>query len=242
MEAPVKLDLLAFGAHPDDVELSAAGTLLVQKSLGNSIGIIDLTAGELGTRGTAETRAQEAATAAGILGLSIRENLGFADGFFSNDQEHQLAIIRVIRKFRPRIVLANALSDRHPDHGRAAELVARSCFLAGLRRIETWMENDVQEPWRPEQVFHYIQDRHAKPDFVVDITPFWEDKMRAIRAFTSQFYTPGANEPETPISGKDFIGFLEARAREMGRISGVPFAEGFLVQRIPMVDNLFHLR
>lgn len=241
MAAAVKLDILAFGAHPDDVELSAAGTLLKQKSLGNSIGIIDLTAGELGTRGNAATRAAEAAEAALILGLSARENLGFADGFFINDQEHQRAIIRIIRKYQPRVVLANALSDRHPDHGRAAELVARACFLSGLRRIETWLEDEVQEPWRPDQVFHYIQDRHAKPDFVVDITPFWEGKMKAIKAFTTQFHNPDANEPQTPISGKDFIHFLEARAREMGRISGVEFAEGFHVQRAPMVHSLMDL-
>jgi bacillithiol biosynthesis deacetylase BshB1 len=241
MEASMKLDILAFGAHPDDVELSAAGTLLRQKSLGNNIGIVDLTAGELGTRGTAETRAAEASEASAILGLSVRENLGFSDGFFSNDKEHQLSIIRIIRKYRPRVVLANAISDRHPDHGRAAELVARACFLAGLRRIETKMEDEVQEAWRPDQVFHYIQDRHAKPDFVVDITPFWEGKMKAIRAFATQFHNPDAGEPETPISGKDFIHFLEARAREMGRISGVEFAEGFHVQRAPMVHSLMDL-
>lgn len=241
METAINLDILAFGAHPDDVELSASGTLLRQKSLGNSIGIVDLTAGELGTRGTAETRAAEAAAASAILGLSARENLGFADGFFANDKEHQLAIVKMIRKYRPRVVLANAISDRHPDHGRAAELVSRACFLAGLRRIETWMEDQVQEAWRPEQVFHYIQDRHAKPDFVVDITPFWEGKMKAIRAFATQFHNPDAGEPETPISGKDFIHFLEARAREMGRISGVEFAEGFHAQRPPMVQDLMRL-
>lgn len=241
METTINLDILAFGAHPDDVELSASGTLLRQQSLGYTIGIVDLTAGELGTRGTAETRAAEAAAASSVLGLSARENLGFADGFFANDKEHQLAIVKIIRKYRPRVVLANAISDRHPDHGRAAELVSRSCFLAGLRRIETRIEDEVQEPWRIEQLFHYIQDRHAKPDFVVDITPFWEVKMKAIRAFATQFHNPDATEPDTPISGKDFIHFLEARAREMGRISGVEFAEGFHAPRPPMVSDLLGL-
>lgn len=242
MEDALKLDILAFAAHPDDAELSCGGTLLAHRARGYRIGIVDLTQGELGTRGDVTTRMAEASAAAEILGLSYRQNLGMADGFFVNDREHQLAIIRVIRSLRPAIVLANAIRDRHTDHGKGAELTAHACFLAGLSRIETY--DDMGRPqaaWRPGHVYHYIQDRHITPDLVVDISPHWEQKKAAIMAYGSQFWKPDGGGPQTPISGEDFLLFLEGRARDMGRSIGVTFGEGFTSARPPGTTDLFRL-
>jgi bacillithiol biosynthesis deacetylase BshB1 len=232
----MKLDILAFGAHPDDVEISCSGTILKHIHLGYKCGIIDLTQGELGTRGSGELRLQEAERAKAILGIEARENLGFADGFFLNDREHQLPIIKMIRKYQPEIVLANSVHDRHPDHGKAAKLVADACFLAGLIKIETG-----QEAWRPRVVYHYIQDVYIHPDLTVDITPYFDKKMESIKAYTSQFYTPDSDLPETPISGKDFLDFLVGRAKLVGRPIGAKYAEGFTAARNVGVKNLFDL-
>lgn len=231
-----QLDILAFAAHPDDVELSASGTLLRHIELGYSAGIVDLTRGELGTRGTPELRDREAADAAKFLGLSARENLGLSDGFFKNDRDSQLQVIRIVRKYRPRIVLCNAVTDRHIDHGRGGQLVADSCFLSGLIKIDTG-----QEAWRPAAIYHYIQDRYIPPDFVVDITAQMDKKLEAVMLYRSQFYDPASDEPETPISGKAFLEFLKARARDLGRQAGYDFAEGFTVERYPGVRNFFDL-
>lgn len=232
----MKLDILAFGAHPDDVEISCAGTILKHIDLGYKCGIIDLTQGELGTRGSAELRLVEAENAKSILGISARENLGFADGFFQNDKEHQLPIINMIRKYRPEIVLANSIQDRHPDHGKGAKLVADACFLAGLIKVETR-----QEAWRPKAVYHYIQDEFIHPDLTVDVTPYFDKKIEAILAYSSQFYNPQSDEPDTPISGKEFLDFLKGRARTYGRPIGAELAEGFTAARNIGVRNLFDL-
>lgn len=237
----MKLDILAFAAHPDDVELSCSGTLAKHQSEENKIGIVDLTRGELGTRGDAETRDKESAKASSILKLDARENLEFKDGFFTIDQKHQLPIIEMIRKYKPEIVLCNAVSDRHPDHGRAAKLVSESCFLSGLKKVETHHNGVIQEAWRPKAVYHYIQDYYIEPDFVVDITPFWDIKLQSILAYSSQFYNPDSKEPITPIATKEFIDFLEARARQLGRPAGFTFAEGFTVERTPAVNLLSDL-
>jgi bacillithiol biosynthesis deacetylase BshB1 len=225
----LKLDILAFAAHPDDVELACSGTLLHHIAVGKKVGIVDLTRGELGTRGTAELRDKEAEKSSKIMGIDARENLKLADGFFEDNKENQLKIIEMIRKYQPELVLANAITDRHIDHGRAAELVHNSCFLAGLSKIST---GDLKA-WRPKGVLHYIQDYYLKPDVVVDITPWFEKKKECIMAFSSQFYNPESKEPETPISGELFFKFLEARAREMGRLIGVEFGEGF-VSKTPL--------
>lgn len=232
----MKLDILAFGAHPDDVEISAAGTILKHIELGYKCGIIDLTQGELGTRGSGDLRLKEAERSMQILGISARENLGFADGFFLNDRAHQLPIIKMIRKYRPEIVLANSVHDRHPDHGKAAKLVADACFLAGLIKIATG-----QEAWRPKAVYHYIQDEYIHPDLTIDITPYFDKKIEAILAFSSQFYDPKSDEPSTPISGKDFLDFLRGRAAVVGRPIGAELAEGFTAARNVGVKNLFDL-
>lgn len=237
----MKLDILAFAAHPDDIELTCSGTLLRQKALGNTIGIVDLTRGQLGTRGTAETRKEEAAAAAKLLGLDIRENLGMEDGFFVNDQAHQLKIIEAIRAYRPEIILCNAIRDRHIDHGKGGALVSDSCFLSGLLKIETFRDGQKQEPWRPKAVYHYIQDRYIEPDFVLDVTEFYEKKKEVILAYKTQFFQGGDNQPETPISSKDFFEFLEARAREFGRRINTTYAEGFTVERTAGVKDLFDL-
>ncbi|HCS19975.1 MAG TPA: bacillithiol biosynthesis deacetylase BshB1 [Bacteroidetes bacterium] len=237
----MKIDLLAFAAHPDDVELTSCGTLMRHKDLGYKIGIVDLTAGQLGTRGTAESRAEEAAAAAEILGLDVRENLGMEDGFFVNDKAHQLKVIEAIRAYKPEVVFCNAIRDRHIDHGKGSALVSDSCFLSGLVKIETFRNGVKQEPWRPKAVYHYIQDRYIEPDFVVDITAYYERKVAAIQAFKTQFYTGSSDLPETPISSKDFLDFLEGRARDFGRSIGVTFAEGFTVERTPGVGNVFDL-
>lgn len=238
----MKLDLLAISAHPDDVELGCAGTILSAIAKGKKVGIVDLTRGELGTRGTPEIRVQEASEAAKILGVHIRDNVGIPDGFFHNTPNCQLALIPYIRKYQPEIVLANALDDRHPDHGKGAKLIYDACFLSGLRRIETINEDGKpQEPWRPKFIYHFIQDRYIKPDFIVDITPYWAKKEEAIRAFRSQFYDPYSQEPNSYISSPEFLSFLEARSKEYGHSIGVKYGEGFNTQRIIGVDNLWAL-
>jgi len=236
-----KLDILAFAAHPDDVELSCSGTLIRHIEAGKRVGIVDLTEGELGSRGSAALRKEEAAVASQIMGIHYRANLGMRDGFFTIDEAHQRLIIEQIRHTRPDIILANAVNDRHIDHGRAAKLVAEAAFLSGLRRIETHFEGKLQEAWRPRVLYHYIQDRYLKPDFVVDITEQFERKLEAVKAFGSQFYDPNSNEPMTPISRPDFLDFIEARAREMGRIVPVTYGEGFTVERAIGVNDLTQL-
>ncbi len=225
----MKLDILAFGAHPDDVELSCSGVLLKNISLGKKAGIIDLTRGELGTRGTVAIRLKEATEASRILGVTIRENLKMADGFFQNDKKNQLAVIKKIRQYRPDVVLANALEDRHPDHGRAAKLVADACFLAGLTKIPTVLNGKKQAAWRPKAVYHYIQYRKLTPDFVVDITPHIEKRMMAIKAFKSQFFDPNSREPVTLISSPEFLEYIMQRENEYGKLIQVKYAEGFNV-------------
>jgi bacillithiol biosynthesis deacetylase BshB1 len=223
----MKLDILVMAAHPDDAELSCAGTILKHIAAGKKVGIVDFTRGELGTRGTPEIRLEESADATKILGLQARENLGIRDGFFRNDEETQLKLIEVIRKYQPDIVLANALEDRHPDHGKGAQLAIDACFLSGLRQIKT---GDLPA-WRPAQVYHYIQDRYLEPDFVVDISSQWDRKEAAIRAFKSQFFDPNSAEPASYISSPDFLHFIQARAMEMGHKIGVKYGEGFQSQK-----------
>ena len=238
----MKLDILAFGAHPDDVELGCSGTILKEISLGKKVGIIDLTRGELGTRGSAEIRDQEASAAAKILGVSIRENLNMRDGFFVNDEKHQLEIIKMIRKYKPEIVLCNAIDDRHIDHGKGSKLVSDACFLSGLMKIETELDGENQKPWRPKVVYHYIQWKNIEPDFVVDITGFTEKKIESILAYRSQFYDPNSKEPESPISSKNFFESLNYRSRDLGRLTGVEHAEGFTVERYLAVNSLGDLK
>ncbi|QSW88092.1 bacillithiol biosynthesis deacetylase BshB1 [Flavobacterium endoglycinae] len=237
----MKLDILAFGAHPDDVELGCAGTILKEVSLGKKVGIVDLTRGELGTRGTAEIRDQEAKDAAKILGVLIRENLAMRDGFFVNDEKHQLEVIKMIRKYKPEIVLCNAVDDRHIDHGKGSKLVSDACFLSGLMKIETSIDGEKQEAWRPKVVYHYIQWKNITPDFVVDITGFEEKKVEAIMAYKTQFYDPNSNEPATPITSKNFFESLNYRAQDLGRLVGRDFAEGFTVERCLAVNSLENL-
>jgi bacillithiol biosynthesis deacetylase BshB1 len=234
----LKLDILAFGAHPDDVELGCAGTLAKEISLGRKVGIIDLTEGELGTRGSIEIRYKEAAKASEILDISFRENLKMRDGFFKNDEEHQMEVIKMIRKYRPKIVLCNAIEDRHIDHGKGAELVSDACFLSGLKRIETVLEGEKQEAWRPQVVYHYIQWKDLKPDFVVDITGFMDKKVEAIMAYNSQFYNPNSDEMVTPIATKNFLDSIKYRSQDLGRLIGTDFAEGFTVERYVAVNSL----
>lgn len=238
----MKVDILAFGAHPDDVELSASGTILKSIQQGKKVAIVDLTQGELGSRGTIETRYAEAADAATILGIEARVNLKMEDGFFQHSPENLRKIVEQIRYFRPRIVLANAIQDRHPDHPKGSKLVSEACFLAGLRKIETTFNGEQQEAYRPEVVYHYIQDRYSKPDFVVDMTEFVEQKFDSIRAYKTQFFDPNSTEPQTPISGKEFFEFLRGRMAEFGRQIGVEYAEGFTVERLIGVEDLFDLK
>ena len=226
-----QLDILAFGAHPDDVELSCGGTIAKEVSLGKKVGIVDLTRGELGTRGTAEIRDKEAKQAASILGVSMRENLGFRDGFFKNDEANQLEIIKILRKYRPKLVLCNAQTDRHIDHGRAALLIHEASFLSGLRKIDTVVDGTPQKPWRPSQVYHYMQWNNDPCDFVVDISEYIDKKMAAILAYGSQFYNEKSKEPETPISSQQFLDSIQNRATDLGRMIGVGYAEGFTTQR-----------
>lgn len=237
----MKLDILAFGAHPDDVELGCSGTIAKEISLGKKVGIIDLTRGELGTRGSAEIRDAEAEKAAKILGVHVRENLGMRDGFFINDEKHQLEIIKMIRKYRPEIVLCNAIDDRHIDHPKGSQLVSDACFLSGLRRIETELDNKNQEAWRPKLVYHYIQWKNVAPDFVVDISDFISIKMDSIMAYDSQFYNPNTKEPETPIATKNFLDSVKYRSQDLGRIIGTEYAEGFTVERYLAVNSLSDL-
>ncbi|WP_340073967.1 bacillithiol biosynthesis deacetylase BshB1 [Leptobacterium sp. I13] len=236
----MKLDILAIGAHPDDVELSCGATIAKEIANGKKVGILDLTRGELGTRGTAEIRDKEAAKAAAILGVAIRENMEFADGFFANDQKHQLEIIKMIRKYCPDIVLCNAVDDRHIDHGKAAKLVSDACFLSGLVKINTKLDGDDkwQKPWRPKHVYHYIQWKNLEPDFVVNVTGFIDTKIAAVSAYASQFYDPENDEPETPISSKNFMDSIRYRANDLGRLIGVEAAEGYTVERYVAVDTL----
>jgi bacillithiol biosynthesis deacetylase BshB1 len=228
----MKLDILAFGAHPDDIELSCSGALLVEKLNAKKTGIIDLTKGELGTRGDAETRSKEAAASAKILQIDVRENLGMADAFFKNDEEHQRRIIYAIRKYQPEIILCNAPEDRHPDHGKGAQLLNDSAFLSGLRKIETTDNGITQEIWRPKYVFNYIQDTYLTPDFIIDITPVMGQKLDSIKAFGTQFYNPTLDEPQTYISSPDFLEGIIYRAKMFGKMIGVPYAEGFISQKI----------
>lgn len=223
----MKLDILVIAAHPDDAEISCSGTLLLHIAKGYKVGILDLTMGEMGTRGSAELREHEAANSSKILGLSFRYNIGLADCFFTNDQESQRKIISQLRHFQPEVVICNAPEDRHPDHGKGASLAIDACFYSGLSKIETEWEGKKQDAWRPKNVFHYLQDRLLVPDLVFDITPFWDKKIEALKAFKSQFYDPSSDEPETYISTESFWKFLEARAREMGHYISVPYGEGF---------------
>ncbi|MCB9183875.1 MAG: bacillithiol biosynthesis deacetylase BshB1 [Flavobacteriales bacterium] len=229
MSRPV--DILCVTAHPDDVEISMAGTVLRHVALGRSVGLVDLTAGELGTRGTPEIRRAEAESARQVIGAAFRYQLALRDGFFRKDEESLLAVIQAVRRHRPAVVLTNAERDRHPDHGRGADLVAEACFLSGLRRIETSDEGKAQEAWRPRAVYHAVQDRFIEPDLVIDITPYWERKLEALRCFRSQFHDPASTEPVSPIAREDFLPFLEGRAREMGRLLLCTYGEGFTVRR-----------
>jgi bacillithiol biosynthesis deacetylase BshB1 len=237
----MKLDILAFGVHPDDIELCCSGTLMVEMSRGKKAGVIDLTRGEMGTRGTAETRKVEAEKAAEIMGIHVRENLGMRDCFFEKDEAHRLQIIQKIRQYRPDIVFCNAVEDRHPDHGRAAKLVKDSCFLSGLIKINTSLDGILQEAWRPKFVIHYIQDRYLQPDFVVDITDVYERKMKSVLAYSTQFYNPDLNEPETYISTPAFMESIESRNRIFGRMIGVGYAEGFMSDQMPGVRSVYDL-
>lgn len=237
----MKLDILVLAAHPDDAELTCAGTIAKHVAMGKKVGIIDFTQGEMGTRGTPELRLDEARESAGILGLQVRDNLGLADAFFLNDREHQMALIKKIRQYRPDIVLANAIHDRHPDHGRGAKLAVDACFMAGLRKIETELDGSPQEAWRPKQLFHFIQTQYIKPDFVVDVSDFWEKKIASIRAFKSQFFNPGSNEPVTYISSENFMNFIDARGREFGQSVGVDYGEGFTLDKQLGVKSLYDL-
>jgi len=240
----MKLDILAVGAHPDDVELGCGATIAKEISNGRKVGIIDLTKGELGTRGTSFTRNHESSQAAKILKVATRINMEFADGFFKNDQEHQLALIKMIRQYKPDIVLCNAISDRHIDHEKGGQLVSDACFLSGLLKISTKQQNfdKSQNPWRPRQVYHYIQWKNIEPDFVVDVTGFFNLKMEAIKAYKTQFFNPNSSEPDTPISSRNFIDSVEYRARDLGRLIGVDYAEGFTVERYPAIDTLYDLK
>lgn len=238
----MKLDILAFAAHPDDIEISAAGTLMKHIATGSKVGIVDLTQGELGSRGTIETRYSEAEEASKIMGIHYRTNLKMADGFFEDNAENRMAIIRQIRKLKPTIVLANAITDRHPDHGRASKLVSDACFYAGLTKIKTELDGVEQEAYRPKTIYHYIQDRYIEPDFVVDVSEFVERKMEALKSYKTQFFDPNSDEPNTPISGKEFFDFIKGRMANYGRPLGVEYAEGFTVERSIGIEDLLTLK
>ncbi len=233
----MKIDILAIGAHPDDVELGCGGTIAKLLAERKTVAIVDLTQGELGTRGTNLTRAEESAEACRILGISHRENLKMKDGFLNNSEEYQMEIVKMIRKYQPEIILANAIDDRHPDHAKAAKLVSDACFLSGLVKIETSLNGENQKAWRPKQVFHYIQWRNVTPDFVVDISEFMDKKIEACLAYKTQFYDPNSNEPMTPIATKDFLESLTYRAQDLGRLSGVTYAEGFTTEKLMALKN-----
>jgi bacillithiol biosynthesis deacetylase BshB1 len=238
----VKLDILAFGAHPDDVELGCSGTLAKEVALGKQVGIVDLTRGELGTRGSVEIRNSESAKASAILGVQVRENLDMRDGFFVNDEAHQLKVIEMIRKYQPEIVLCNAIQDRHIDHGKGSQLVSDACFLSGLTKIESHYNGQKQAAWRPKMVYHYIQWQTIEPDFVVDISDFMTQKMEAVQAYASQFYDPNSKEPVTPIASKNFLESIQYRAQDLGRLVGVTYAEGFTTERYVTVNSLGDLK
>ena len=238
----MKIDILAIGAHPDDVELGCSGTIAKEIANNKKVGILDLTKGELGTRGSAEIREKEANDAAKILNVAFRENLNFKDGFFKNDEEHQLKLIQVIRKYKPDVILCNAIDDRHIDHPRGAKLVIDSSFLSGLKKIVTEYNNKEQEPWRPLNIYHYIQWKNLKPDFVVDISNFFEIKIKAVKSFKSQFYNEKEPVHNTPISTKNFLDSIEYRARDLGRLTNVDYAEGFISARLPLIDSISVLK
>lgn len=238
----MKLDILVFAVHPDDAELGCSGTVLKHIAAGKKVGIADLTRGELGTRGTAETRDQEAANSAEILGLHVRENLQMRDGFFRNDKEHQLKVIRIIRKYSPEIILCNAFHDRHPDHGRSEKLINDAAFLSGLPKIKTELDGKAQDAWRPALVLQFIQDYYIKPDIVIDVTDFWDKKMESIRAFKTQFHNPELDEQQTYLSVPHFLKIIEGRAMEFGKHINAVYAEGFTSRKLLGVDNLFDLR
>ena len=238
----MKLDIVAIGAHPDDVELGCGATIAKEIAQGKKVGIIDLTRGELGTRGSAEIRDAEASSSAKILGVAVRENLAFSDGFFINNKEHQLEIIKMIRKYQPEIVLCNAIDDRHIDHPKGSKLVSDACFLSGLMKIETEVNGVSQKAWRPKQVYHYIQWKNIEPDFVVDVSGYIDTKVKAVKAYSSQFYDPNSKEPSSPITSKNFLDSIVYRAQDLGRLVGVEHAEGFNSERYVAVksfDNLF---
>jgi N-acetylglucosamine malate deacetylase 1 len=238
----MKLDILVIAAHPDDAELSCSGTIASHIAKGYKVGIVDLTHGERGTRGTPEIRLQEGRKSAEILGLSARENLGFKDVFFIDDEQHHLEIAKIIRKYQPEIVLANAVSDRHPDHGKGALVASKACFVSGLRKVESQLDGKEQMPWRPKNIYHYIQNNYIQPDFVVDITDYWDIKVDSIKAFKSQFYDPNNMEPESFISSPEFLDFIEARAKEFGHSINVKYGEGFTVEKMVGINNLFDIK
>lgn len=235
----MKLDVLAIGVHPDDVELGCSGTLIKEVRRGKKAGVIDLTQGELGSRGTIETRTNEAREAAKIMGVAVRENLKMRDGFLSNDEAHQLQLIAAIRKYQPEIVIGNILEDRHPDHGRAGQLIYDACFLSGLKKVKTTdQEGKEQQRWRPKQLFHYLQDRFYEPDIIIDITDVWEERLESIKAYKTQFYNPDSSEEDTYISSPEFLESVIARARLLGKRIGVQFAEGFISKKSIGINNL----
>lgn len=238
----MKLDILVLAVHPDDAELGCSGTIVKHIALGKKVGIVDFTRGELGTRGSAATRDQEAADSAKIMGLHVRENLRFRDGFFENNEARQLEVSKMIRKYQPEIVLTNALQDRHPDHGRAGDLANDACFLSGLTKIRTQLDGVEQEAWRPKLVLQYIQDRYIRPDVIIDITPYFETKLASIKAFKTQFFNPELDEPDTYISSPEFFESVIGRAREFGKSIGATYGEGFTSRKLLGVDNLFNLR
>lgn len=238
----MKLDLLVLAVHPDDAELGCSGTIIKHIAQGKKVGIVDFTRGELGTRGTAETRAEESENASAIMGIHARENIGIRDGFFKNDEAHQLEVVKMIRKYQPEIILTNALYDRHPDHGRASDLANDAIFLSGLRKIETTLDGIVQQPWRPRLTLQYIQDTYIKPDIIIDISEQMEQKIAAIKAFKTQFDSPSEDEPQTYISTPGFLQAVIARAREMGKNIGAEYGEGFTSRKLLGVDSLFDLK
>lgn len=235
----MKLDLLAVGSHPDDVELGCSGTLIKEIKKGKKVGILDLTRGELGTRGTAQTRHEEAQNAAKIMGIAVRENLKLRDGFFQNNEESQMKVIQVLRKYQPEVVIANIWEDRHPDHGRGGWLLYDACFLSGLRQVKTTDEDGKeQEKWKPKMLLHYIQDRFYEPDFIIDVSDVWEQRMEAIRAYKTQFYDPNSKEPQSYLSSPEFMEALTARARLLGKRIGVLYGEGFLSKKSIGIQDL----
>ena len=239
----MKLDILAIGAHPDDVELGCAGTLAKEINSGKLVGILDLTRGELGTRGTAEIRDIESKNAADILNISVRQNLGFSDGFFVNDKIHQIEVIKIIRHYKPEVIICNAIEDRHIDHSKASKLVSDACFLSGLSKIITIDHNGKkQKQWRPKLIYHYIQWKNLKPDVCVDISDFMDDKVRSVKAYKSQFYDEKSKDLNTPISSKNFIESIEYRAKDLGRLCGVEYAEGFTLEKCPLINSVFDLK